>query len=232
MASKDINDYTGRLRNLVFYRWKNKKCIRTIPPQVKQTEATKKMAGLFGKASKIGKFLRLSLGDMLPDPKDTRMRLKFCNAIFKWLRYYQPGDESANQLLNGFSFTENIIPLQLLRKIHVEWLDGKVRISMDALNLPDDLPAPRNTKTVELKFGLVGCEIEKMMPPQAKSKRIEFNYESSIIEDTFIVFDIAKEKGILFIIVLSAKYKVMKESDISDVPRWYSVGFVDCCFRN
>jgi hypothetical protein len=233
MAQKDMNDYTGRIGKLVFYRWKNKKCIRTIPSRVRQTEATKRMAGLFGKASAIGRLLRKSLADVLPDPKETRMRLRFCNAIYQWLRSLQPGDPSTNlPFINRFSFSERSLPNNLVKKLNVEWLNDKVKITIPALDLAADLPAPKGAKSVELKFVLVGCDIENLLPVQAKSEAIEFDYESSISVESSIPFDIPIKHRMLFIVVLAMKYHILSEGEIgiNEILKWRAVGVANTKF--
>lgn len=51
MASQKQLQITGRIGNVVFYKRGDNYYARSVPAKVKQTEATKKSATLFGKAS-------------------------------------------------------------------------------------------------------------------------------------------------------------------------------------
>lgn len=56
----------GSWGNAVFYELNGKGIIRSKPAQVKQTASTKLMAGLFGRATQLGKFIRQSWKAHLP----------------------------------------------------------------------------------------------------------------------------------------------------------------------
>jgi hypothetical protein len=233
MARKEMNDYTGRLGNLIFYRWKNKKCIRTIPSRVRQTEETKRMADLFGKASAIGRLLRTSLADVLLDHKETKMRLKFSNAILQWLRSHQPGDAATHlPFINRFSFTERSLPNILVKNLEVEWLNDKVMIRIPAFSFPGDLPAPRNTKAVELKPVLVGCTIDSRKSILLQFDKLEFDDEISA-EEKVIEFDLPHMNETLFLVVLSMQYKAPDENGLKylEDKRWRMVGVVGSCYH-
>ena len=55
MPSQINVQLTGRIDNPICYKVGDKYYIRTAPDKVKQTRATKKRAGEFGKASRLGK---------------------------------------------------------------------------------------------------------------------------------------------------------------------------------
>jgi hypothetical protein len=211
MAGKDITAYTGRLRNLVFYRWKNKNCIRTTPSKIRQTEPTKRLAGIFGKAVRISKFIRAALADILPDHKESKMKLRFNNALYQWLRFYQHREPCMSHFIKGFSFTQKTLPNYLVKKIAVKWFENKVRITLPELAVPADLPVPKGTESVELKFVLAGCNIESLKPVSPKFDQIEFNCASSL-PSKVIEFDILATTETLLMVIISVRYKLPDEN--------------------
>lgn len=217
MARKDKTVFKGRIRNLIYYNWKNKQCIRTIPATVRQTDATKRLAALFGKAVTISKLIRASLADVLPDHKERNMRLRFNNAIYQWLRFYQPGESTSPlHFINRFSFTEKPLPANLLKKVAVNWKEGKVEVRISPLDLPVDLPAPKGTKAVELGFVLVGCNVEKLKPVALKSKIVEHNYQTSRNETSFN-FYLSSQTQTLFLLLVSARFKFLLANQAFDL---------------
>ena len=55
MPSQINLQITGRIQNIVFYKRGDKYYARSVSGSIKQTKATKKRAGEFGKASGAGK---------------------------------------------------------------------------------------------------------------------------------------------------------------------------------
>ena len=231
MAGKNINHFTGRIRNLVFYKWKNKNCVRTIPSRIKQTEATKRVGECFGKAATMSKCIRTSLIDILPDHKESVMRLRFNNALYQWLRFYQRGDASVNHFINRFSFTEKGIPMQFIKKLSVQWMNDKVMITIPAFDITADLPAPRSTKAVELKFVLVGCDTKIPKPVPPLYAQVELDYTSSVAPMT-IEFETPITGETLFIIVLSIRFKQNGENGLKhfEEEKWRMIGVLDSCY--
>src|SRR5687768_5817784 len=73
---------------------------------MKQTPATKRSAGQFGKAVQIAKALRQGMYPVLPDAKDRKMMHRLDNAVLQWIRNGQEKIASL-EILKEFPINED-----------------------------------------------------------------------------------------------------------------------------
>jgi hypothetical protein len=234
MARKKQLEFSGRIRNIILYSWRDKTCMRMMPATVKQSVATKNAAADFGKACSISKVLRKALAPLLMDYKEESMRYRFNTVLMKWLRVYDPViTASGLPFIRQFSFSKPGY-LNSVRKYASanSQQPGKLIIAIPGLNLPADLPAPKNTKSVLFQIGIAGCRIDNRENIPYQSRQIEITYEPSSVPGRTIEFDITREPGSLYIAVLSIRYKIFQEDElvISEDENWRAVGVVGSWF--
>jgi hypothetical protein len=230
MANKKQMEYSGKIGNIIMYRWKNKNCIRAIPLKVKQSEATKLAAADFGKACSISRILRKSLSSLLPGYKELSLRNGFNTAVLKWLRTYDPViPTSYVPFIRQLSLSKPGYLNSVKKYASANWQQpGKLIVDLHALNLPTDLPAPKNTKSVLIQIAIAGCRIDKPERATHELREIEFSYEPSSMPARSIEFDIIREAGSLYIAVLSIRYRIYYEDElvICENEDWMEVGVV------
>jgi hypothetical protein len=235
MARKKQIEFTGRIQNIILYRWRDKTCMRMMPATVKQSVATKNAAADFGKACSTSKVLRKALAPLLMDYKEEAMRYRLNTVLMKWLRVYDPViPASGLPFIRQFSFTKPGYLNSVKKYASANWQQpGKLNIDIPALNLPADLPAPKNTKSVLLQIGIAGCRIDNRESIPYQSRQIEITYEPSCVPGRSIEFDMIREPGSLYIAVLSIRYKIFMEDElvISEDEDWMAVGVVGSWYQ-
>jgi hypothetical protein len=150
MARKKQIEFTGRIQNIILYRWRDNTCMRIMPATVKQSVATKNAAADFGKACSISKVLRKALAPLLMDYKEETMRYRLNTVLMKWLRVYDPVIPASDlPFIRQFSFSKPGYLNSVKKYASTDWQQpGKLIVDLHALNLPADLPAPKNTRSV------------------------------------------------------------------------------------
>ena len=97
------NTATGKLDDFIIYKFRGKPCIRSIPAEVRQTEATKKKAKVFGKAARMGRVIRGGIDGLYKDLGDKTVMNRLNGALVKCLKKENVPEYSR---LVGFTFTE------------------------------------------------------------------------------------------------------------------------------
>jgi hypothetical protein len=180
MPSQINVQLTGGIDNLIFYKVGNKYYTRTAPVKVKQTKATKKRAGEFGKASTIGKCLRQQLLPVIPFPADNKMQTRLVSALFQWLRSGYDPVQPCNDVLfaNNFQFTQGytiterwMIPLQV----------SNPEVGIMDLKIPAFLPikatsVPAGTVSVQCNIAVAGYDVESGVATGNISTSILYDY--------------------------------------------------------
>jgi hypothetical protein len=235
MASKKQIEFTGRISNIILYRWRDKNCMRTMPVTVRQTDATKRAATNFGRACSVSRILRKSLSPLLPDQKESVMRIGLNTALLKWLRIYDPVIPATDlPFIRLFSFSKPGWITSLKKYVSVNWeTAGKVIINILGFTLPTDLAAPKNTKSVLFQLALTGCKIDTAEGIPYQSRKIDFSYIDSTIPGSSIEFDMYNEPGVLYMVVLSIRYKILMENEMvfCEDEKWMPVSVMGSCFR-
>ena len=100
--------YHGTIGFLIFYKRGGQNCVRVVPEKVRQNDATKASARLFGKASGLASAIRKKLAAVIPFPDDILMQTRFISVLFQWMKANVPFERTGIKKLNlirNFQFT-------------------------------------------------------------------------------------------------------------------------------
>jgi hypothetical protein len=100
--------FEGRMGPLIFYKRLGQNCIRSVPHEVRQNNATKSSAFVFGRASKMAKNFRKHLLPIIPFPGDIKMQNRLISTIYKWIHSDCNAQEDrihTTDLFRNFLFT-------------------------------------------------------------------------------------------------------------------------------
>jgi hypothetical protein len=215
MASQKQLQITGRIGNVIFYKRGDNYYARSVPAKVKQTQATKKSATLFGKASAAGKCLRQQLLPCLPFPKDATMQVRLVSAISAWLRSAgdppQPGTEVP--FVSNFQFTEGY---SVRERWHVTLQVGKAEEGMLQLTIPAfeparSLSAPAGTVTVKCNIAATACNVDKGTTAGGFSTALHFNFNGDKVPEQVVSMPLPASRGNLLVTAVSLEYFSVKD---------------------
>ena len=154
----------GTFEGTIFYKSMGLYLMRSKPVRVRQTNATKTQAAIFGKAAKVSAALRLTLKPFLPDAKDRKMMLSLDAALRSWLRtapsHNSAGDHSM-PFVTGFEFNKQSllasslkVPLTVTTTPH-----GKLLLHIPSLNPVQQIDAPAHTQCIRWQIIAASCSI-------------------------------------------------------------------------
>ena len=216
---------SGRIANLIFYEYKGIPCARTVPEKVRQTKATKASALQFGLITRISKDLRASLYGFVPNSKDLAFMHKVNSQVRDWLNNRKGKKARKNAGLplvnwieyNEDSLLENRCPL----KLEMDWsVEGKVRITIPAVNPRQQLSAPQGTHTIHYRFALGGCEVAKEKPVKQKMVQVELPYRNEIIPAQTVTLPANFNSDTLAILAMDINYeKAQKAKEVSIISQ-------------
>jgi len=131
MAQRHSNGHlSGKLGNLVYYTLNGKQVVRTVPPVTRQTKGTKKWCAAFGKASKLGGFIRKQFGFLHEYWNITDLHERLTSAFSYWFREKHQSGEILNR--ESFNFLQHF-PLGKNSSIKLNW-STMFEISGDPVN--------------------------------------------------------------------------------------------------
>ena len=158
MAIQKDTQYIGTVDNLIYYKWMNLYCIRTVPSGMRQTEATKRAAINFGKVSSRSKILRNYFMRFIGAPRNKEMQKQLKKALLASIQFMESGaGEMANHPLNGFHFNEALSLEQSLGfKLNIsEQAAGAFQVDIPAINPAKLIKFPPGTNRLQLEMQAV-----------------------------------------------------------------------------
>ncbi|NML21400.1 hypothetical protein HHL16_10975 [Pseudoflavitalea sp. G-6-1-2] len=133
--------FTGRCGDLIGYKRNGVSCLRSMPMEVKQTNATKKAAKRFGEASHTGKLIRNALAPYLYGKKDrehvNRLNKTLIQSGVAGLSGYR-----FNRLTSASQFMQSLLPGE----------DNILRIT--------SIIAPRHLKVTHMEYKLISMRLD------------------------------------------------------------------------
>jgi len=150
----------GSIGNNTFRVMNNKQLVsaKIAKGQMKQTEATKKMAGVFGKASRLGKQVRETVQGSLGKKYDPAMSRRLTTDLREILSACRDSeteqyvfDEQSFSPLNGFDYNlKSPLNKSLVKKLTSQMTDGVLSIDLPASKPLDLLVFPAESSACEL----------------------------------------------------------------------------------
>jgi hypothetical protein len=206
--------YHGTIDFLIFYKRKGTNCVRVVPEKVRQNDATKSSARLFGKASKLAARIRKKLDTVIPIPGDIRMQTRFTSVVFQWLKANVPFEGMRFRKLNlfrNFQFTTTGPSFTRRCRIKPEFSV----LSKDELlvRIPAFIPkrlvsAPSKTVSVRLKIVLVSCKIETGKTTGSDKLEFDFPYDTTEVGEQIYSLKFPVPKGILLLAGAKLEYRI------------------------
>jgi len=234
MARQQTVYVTGKMANLIFYNFRGRPAVRTMPKKVKQTRATKDSAKLFGKAARLSRVIREGLYPLYSDLGDASIMPRLTGAVFQCLK-----DEEATIgaevfkdnlfFLRSFQWNRERELTEIMKKAVRPSFDeaGNLVLSLASLTPHKDLSVPAGTQTVILKIG--ACSISWNDPDIYDHHSLEINipYNGGSRPAEEIVLPLKLKKNRLVLIGLALRYSNGKQwRDINDKKKWMPVGIV------
>lgn len=162
----------GKLDDFIIYRYRGKPCIRRMPAEVRQTEATRKKASVFGRAATMGRVIRIGMNSLFRDLDDKGIMNRLNGCLVKCLNAENPPDYS---ILIGFDFAKNSSISARLKKFPELSFDdqGKSHLSIPLLNKSEQFRVPASAVAVDLKLTAVCLDPENPTDPEDDEERFQ-----------------------------------------------------------
>ena len=214
MATGNLNNFSGKIANVVGYQLLDKQRIRIAPGKIRQTRATKNSAALFGRASRMAKILRHSLENVIPNPIDNNMHTRLNAAFLKWLRDNGTAvPDTADHLMfvEGFQFTEEGYTLAQRFRVQMSVTnpsEGLVQMEMPSFIPSKSIYAPGGTASVQCNIIAVNCLIEKPNVVGSNSAQLSFDYNGNSVDAQTISLNLPTPPGSLLVTAVSLKYMI------------------------
>lgn len=200
MATFDGKHLKGLVGNLVVRKGKNKQIVQTVPASVKQTIATKKASGVFGKGSKLAGAIRQNLDIIINKNYDSEMINRFNAPVTTVLRQCYNAEtekfdfrEDSFERLAGFEFNSKSLVINSL------WVKPEMRFSANTLTIlipeikiPGQLKFPARANVCELGITLSQIALKEGLQNSPQFLKVELHKEQEVIpahEFTFEVQD-------------------------------------------
>jgi hypothetical protein len=227
MAKQDAVFTNGRIGNVIYYQWKGIGCVRSAPARVRQTKATRQSAKNFGRAAQFSRHLRACLSPCLPNYKSKEVMHTMNAALLSWLRQEKPED---NISFVGLEFNEKSNLASKLRQQPVVDFGkkGKIVISFPPLKIPQDVPAPSNTKSVRIDIAAVGCMFPELQVTGFASVSIEIPYKGESLPVMKKELEFKGKPGGLNVVAMSLRYTTSKYSEVKEITdqRWMPAAII------
>lgn len=230
MARQQNIFVTGKLSNMIFYTFNGKPCVRMMPDKVRQTEATRKSASLFGKAASMTSAIRKELRPVYADLPQTSVMQRLNAAMVKYLGSkgaLAAGFVQQLEYLALFDFNKDH-PLSSRLKVYPEVLfdnKGKMKLSFANRSRKEMITMPSAAGFIQIQ--LAGIAFTPDKPIEYKS----WKYESGIVpvidpqDDLSLPF--TNRKGQMIIIGASIRYfKSRDQNTMITQLNWMPSGIV------
>jgi hypothetical protein len=218
MATQPPMGLTGRTGNIIHYRIGDKFFSRSAPRKFKQTKATKRRAGEFGRASGLASNIRTLLVSVIPEPADKKMQGRLVATVFQWLSgLVTRTDDSIPGELGSFQFTETS------RTVRDRWqiafkiknpAPGLLQIEIPAFIPKESLVAPAGTVSVLCGIAVGVCDKETGRQHGKFATELTYEYNNAQREKQIIPISLPTPKSSLITMGASLEYTIMKEGKL------------------
>jgi hypothetical protein len=237
---------TGKVGKLIFYEYRGIMCCRTAPGSVRQTAATKKSASQFGLAVKASRCLRDSFSRIFHDAQDKTMFYGFNSALHKWLREYQPNENTystGNFYIDNFQFNAAASMSMLVKKpVRANFSEqGSITIDVPGLIPGVDIIAPAGTAKIRYNARVAGCSFRFGKRPdvtdapgnsEKHKTSVVLEYGEQPLPQQSLLLHMEPVKSALVVVVFSIQYEVKESKTLTLVTdkNWWPVSVVGSCF--
>jgi hypothetical protein len=223
---------SGKIGNLIFYDFRGKPSVRSMPAKIKQTRATRDSAKLFGKAASIARSVRHGLLPLHSDLSDRTLMNRLNGAMLQCLKTGIPGCKNFAEdlpFLKGFAMnTEREISWRTNKTVKAHFnSEGKLVVTIPAFNVQDDLSAPAGTKSIILKAG--ACSISWEDPADADSdcREVVMPYTNSVRTAEEWVLPVSMKKARIVVMAAAFRYHNGKElAGVIQKKVWMPAGII------
>ena len=217
MATQPPMGLVGRTGDIIHYRIGDKFFSRAAPRKFKQTKATKRRAGEFGRASGLACTIRSLLSPVIPEPAD-KMQGRLVAVVFQWLSgTSKRADATSPGDLEGFSFAETKWSVRDRWRIVFQIKNpsaGQLQIRIPSFVPKESIKAPTGTVSVSCKITVGVCDMETGLEKGSISTRLNYEYNDLLVEKQIIPIELPTPKSSLVVIGASLEYTLMKEGRI------------------
>lgn len=237
---------TGKVGNIIFYEYRGQMCCRSAPGSIRRTNGMKKSASVFGLAASASACLRNSLDFILHDSHDKTMLYGFNGSIHKWLREYQPNENTFsinNFYIDNFQFNAAAsLPMLVKKPIRAQFSDkGDITIDVPQLMPGVDIIAPAGTVQIQYNAQVAGClfrfgKRSDILDTPGESDKyktsIVLEYGKRPLPPQKLLLDMEPIKSTLVVVVFSIQYEVKagKGTEVVTDKSWWPVSVVGSCF--
>ena len=220
MAAQTPMGLVGRTGDLIHYQMGGKYFSRAAPKKFKQTKATKRRAGEFGRASALASSIRAALEPVIPMPKDKKMQGKLVATVFQWLSGESArANESRPGDLEYFSFDETSKSVRDRWRVNFRIRknsSGQLQMEIPAFIPTESIVAPSFTVSVLCKIAVGSCDAEFGTPLGKFSTSLTLDYNGKQREKQIIPIDLPAPESSLVVMGVSLEYTLMKEGKLKN----------------
>jgi len=220
-----LTDYgfTGKIGDLIYSRVGDSIIVRTAPTKMRQTEATKKRSAEFGRASRIGKNLRMQLKPVIFFPSDNKMHTRLISALLLWLRKsYEAGTPCTDiRFIKGFQFTEGDA-ISARWRVHLEVSqpkDGLLELKIPAFVPIKKMDAPPGTMSVKCDIAVACFNMESGKPGDGISTSICYDYNEVEEPERIVPLPVTTTPGSLIVTAICLQFLVTSMMDLEQMKK-------------
>jgi len=215
MASLPPMGMVGRVGNIIHYRIGDKFFARSAPRTFKQTKATKRRAGEFGRASGLASNVRSLLVSVIPEPADKKMQGRLVATIFQWLSGLSArANDSTPGELGRFDFADAKKTVRERWQVAFKLKNpspGLLQIEIPAFVPKESITAPAGTVSVLCSIVVGICDKETGRRHGNFSTQLIYEYNDTFLEKQTIPINLPTPKSSLIVMGASLEYSITKE---------------------
>ncbi|WP_316815583.1 hypothetical protein [Pedobacter nyackensis] len=212
MAKFDGKYLKGLIGKVVVRRGKKAQIIQTVPRDVKQTQATKKAAGVFGQGSILAGTIRNNLYALFGSNYDGEMINRLNTPVRAVLRQcYNLESEQFNftedsfSRLAGFEFnSKSLLINQLWVQPKLQYSDNVLTLSIPETQIPAQLKFPATANICKFTLAVSQIALHDGLNHDPLVRQIEIHKNQGFIPAQEFSFDVAD--GILCIAGIGLNY--------------------------
>ncbi len=218
MPSQINLQITGRIQNIVFYKRGDKYYARSVSGSIKQTKATKKRAGEFGKASRAGKILRQQLLPVIPFPADNKMQTRLVSDLCRWLRSGFDPEQPCDPVpyLDCFPFTQGDTVAERWRvSLEVtKAAEDTLQMKIPAFVPAENILAPAGTVLVKCHIATGGYDLKNGGNTGGTTTTLNFDYNNEPVAEQIISLPTPTPSQSLIVTGVSVEYYFNKNGHL------------------
>jgi hypothetical protein len=225
---KNIDIFTsGRIGPVVFYMRYGKKCSRTHNPHIKQTEATKAAAKIFGRAIRYAKHLRHGIRSIMHNETDRAIMYKMNKAVRSWLNLDPDLSVSQDQLMYLHNLNINRIE-RIKFRVEVDWSQpGQVLVKFPAFNPKRNFSGKAGTTHIIWKIAVAGVTTaEKSWPVEGSKTEFQTPYGNIDLPENVISLSYSLRPGTINIVALALHLCYDKAGTRQKEKKWEPAGLI------